>query len=228
MKYATLLLALVLYVGGCATTNPEPERHSFAFTYEGDPYEIISVVVPTGGGGNYLALYEGNRFLIRAKDRDQDGRIDTVLVGDITLETANRIYAAGIAEAQRQGKYRETISSRVYELIQAGHTYLIQTYVVDAGRSYNKFILYDTAIGQETVFVDAEGDGILDSVASGDADLDASQPVYEMVLQEGIRDGRITRIDDRYTVLPKPEGRWSLLFRSTDARPVSHLLLETR
>ena len=107
MKYATLLLTLLLGLcaEGCTTTRNAPSRSLFAFSYEGDTYEILSLVIPTNGGSNFLLLRQGERVVLRAQDEDQDGTLDTLLTGNLTLESANRIYAQGIAQAQAQGKY---------------------------------------------------------------------------------------------------------------------------
>jgi hypothetical protein len=44
--------------------------------------------------------------LLRARDDDQDGRLDTLLSGDLSLENANSIYAVGIQQAYEQGQYQ--------------------------------------------------------------------------------------------------------------------------
>jgi hypothetical protein len=205
MKNTSLLraLALGLFVAGCGTTKNEPYRGTFTFAYEGAAYEITSLVIPANGGHNYLLLREGNRLLLRAKDADQDGTLDTLLVGTVSLENANHIYAQGLAEAQARGKYQVRQSTRYYTSSRPGYTCLVQTYLLSAVDAYNKFILVDTITGDETVSVDLDADGVLDEVERGDGTLEASQKAYAATLQEGIRTGRITRTDNKYTVMPK-------------------------
>lgn len=218
------LLALVLayVIGGCGTIA-ESGRTIFPFTYENTDYEIISVVVPTDGGSNYLTLHQGGQLVLHAKDEDQDGTLDTLMVGDITLDTANHIYEAGLAEAQAQGKYKLRASSRIYSLSRNGDTFIIQTYMSDKGASYNRFTRVDAVTQQEAVLLDTDVDSVLDHVESGEHTLEESQAFYEMVLQEGIRDGRITRIEDRYVVQPRrTERRPSAPETSDTQHPMPH------
>ena len=209
MKNAILLLSLLhgLCAEGCGTTRSGPSRSLFAFSYEGDTYEIVSLVVPTNGGSNFLLLRQGERVVLRAQDEDQDGTLDTLLAGTLTLENANRIYALGIAQAQARGKYKEQLSSRRYKVFRSGHTYIIQTYLLDSGASYNKFILIDDITGTKTIVQDTDADGILDEIEGGKGDLEASQKAYAVVLKEGIRKGRIVFVDERYVVKSQVKQR---------------------
>ena len=209
MQNATLLftLLLALCAQGCGTTRSEPSRSLFTFSYEGDTYEIVSLAVPTNGGSNFLLLRQGERVVLRARDNDQDGTLDTLLTGTLTLENANRIYARGIAQAQARGKYKEQLSSRRYALSRSGHTYIIQTYLLDSGASYNKFILIDDSTGTKTIIQDTDADGILDEIEGGQGDLEANQNAYAVVLKEGIRQGRIVLVDERYVVKSQVKQR---------------------
>jgi hypothetical protein len=207
MKNATVLLALVVLAGGCRTARNDMYRGTFSFVYEGATYEIISLVLPADRGGNSLLLREGNRLVLHARDQDQDGTLDTLLVGDVTLESANDIYAHGIADAQAQGKYQEQVMARQYALSRSGYTYVIQTYLLDAGALSNRFILLDAVTRRETVLLDTDADGVLDEVERGEADLEASQKFCDLALKKGIRAGRIARTGTTYAVKPTMQHR---------------------
>ncbi len=208
MKNATLLLvSALLILGGCSTTRSDISRSIFTFSYQGDTYEIISLVIPAKGGSNFLLLRQDEQVLLRAKDQDQDGTLDTLLIGDMSLESANHIYAFGIAEAQARGKYKERVHTRRFTLARSGYTYIIQTYLLGSGGSYNTFTLIEAITGAETVAVDADADGVLDEVDHGEKDLETSQNAYAMVLKEGLREGRIVLKDGSYLVLPKAGQR---------------------
>ncbi len=200
--FASALLAL----GACGSTRPAATQHVFRFTHDGHDYEIISVVVSADGGHNFLTRRDEGEWVLSAKDENQNGRLDTVLIGDVTLPLANEIYEAGIAEARARGKYREQTGSRIFEYQSLEYLYVVQTFVADSGEWYNSFAHFDIN-GREVVIFDTDADGDLDRVARGVVDIEASQRVYELALEEGIRCGRILATNGRFVVLPSyPTG----------------------
>ena len=104
---ALCLAAVALLAGGCRTARPEPVHGLFRFAFEGRDYEVVSVTEPADGGYNVLLRRDGERVVLRAADADQDGRLDTLLRGDITLAEADRVYADGIRQAKAHGLFRE-------------------------------------------------------------------------------------------------------------------------
>lgn len=99
------LAALAFLAWGCETTSTLP-RNTFTFTHEGRTYEIVGVDDSPEEGRNFLILREGSQILLRARDDEQDGHLDTLLSGNLSLEDANRIYAVGIQQAYAQGQYQ--------------------------------------------------------------------------------------------------------------------------
>ena len=112
---AACLAAAALLAGGCRTAAPEPTPGPFRFALEGRDYEVVSVADPPGGGRNVLLRRDGGRVVLRAVDADQDGRLDTLLVGRLTLEEADRIYADGLRQAEARGQFRERPAEREAE-----------------------------------------------------------------------------------------------------------------
>jgi type 1 glutamine amidotransferase len=98
-----LLGALLL---GCRTADPEGAVDRFRFAFEGRDYEILGVD-GSDRGYNALVRREGDRLVLSAADTDQDGRLDTLLAGALSLPAADRIYADGIRQALAAGLYRE-------------------------------------------------------------------------------------------------------------------------
>ena len=114
MNHAILLLATAtVMILGCRTVDPEPTQGRFQFAFEGHRYEILSVTTPPERRSNTLLGWEGGAVRLRAGDTDQDGDLDTLLAGAVTLAEADRIYAAGIRQAQTTGRYREQFLARV-------------------------------------------------------------------------------------------------------------------
>lgn len=194
------IVAMFLSAAGCGTSQSASEQHTFTFVHEDAEYTIISRIVPSNGSSNYLIRREEGATLLRAVDEDQDGFLDALLVGDIPLEEANAVYAVGIAEAQHRGVYRERLSERLYMLSRYGENYVVRTYVGVSGTSYNKFIILDSGREPEAVWIDREADGVLDERIRGEANHERSQERYEMVLEHGLRDGRIVKRDTAYFV----------------------------
>ena len=110
-----LSVAVSFLVGGCGSTKPETTHHVFSFSHEGDDYEIISVIVSIDGGYNLLRQRDDGRLVLSAKDGDQNGTMDDVLIGNMSLIAANDIYAAGIEQARARGRYREQAGPRTFE-----------------------------------------------------------------------------------------------------------------
>ena len=173
-------------------------KHAFYFMHDGNRYEIVSMVIPTGPGGNFLLRIDDGRILLRAWDEDQDGVLDSLMVGDLTVDRANEIYGIGIAEARSRGRLAMQPPSRVYELSTGERIFAIRTY--ELNRPYNKFIIYTPLSQEEIVLVDVNADGVLDSIERGKLRLDEGQAFYDHVLSTGLRDGKIERLDNRLLV----------------------------
>jgi hypothetical protein len=200
--FAIACVASIFVATGCGSTKTERTHYSFPFFYDGVEYHIISVVSPEDGGHNFLTRREGGQVVFSAKDEDQDGILDTVVIGDVSLVLANDIYSGGIDQARNRGKYRELPGSRIFQYSRLGYTLMVRTITPDEGELYNTFIHFD-AQGYEVIGVDDDADGVLDRIKKGSADLTASQEQYGIVLEEGVRLGRIRATDSRYVVEPR-------------------------
>ncbi len=63
----------------CTATRSQPEVNRFTFVYDNTTYDILSTDAIHGVPVNYLLLREGNTFLLRARDNNLDGVLDTLL-----------------------------------------------------------------------------------------------------------------------------------------------------
>ena len=114
MNHAFLLLATATCLAlGCRTAGPEPTQGRFQFAFEGHDYEILGVTTPPESRSNVLLRRDEGQVVLHAGDMDQDGRLDTLMTGSLALAEADRIYAAGIRQAQASGRYRERLLARV-------------------------------------------------------------------------------------------------------------------
>lgn len=192
---------LCLSVVGCSTTRPEPARHAFSFEHQGQTFDILSTDARMGEGGNVLVRREAGRFVFRAVDYDQDGLLDELMLGDLTLEEANEIYLVGIETARRRGKFGVRTPLRVYES-QDGR-YSIQSNVNGPSAWCNRFTRHALVEQHAFVALDVDGDGRLDRIQEGTVALESAQTHYESVLDEGVRSGRIERRAIGFIVLPR-------------------------
>ena len=196
-----------LLVCGCAASTPSDQSGNrvFSFEHEGLAYEIYSLDLPAGAPLNVLLRRAPDqRVVLRAKDVDQDGTIDTVLVGELSLAAANAVYRAGIAEAQNRGRYTRRLPADVFRVAADSGYYAVQTFVLDMDRSYNSFVIHDAARQETSILIDTDADGVLDAAQRGSARPDDAQSLYEAVLREGIEAGRIRRDGGRVVVQPGP------------------------
>ncbi len=193
-----LTVGAALWIAACTGTRPPPPTGQFAFEYEGTPYAIISTEAIVGEGN--VLLRRAHPFL-RADDRDQDGRLDTVVAGNLTLAQANQVYAAGLAQAEARGKRQERVLAPTFTVELSGGACTIQTLRSRDGQLFNRFVCIAAAQPQPVIALDNEADGVLDRLEQGSTRLDSLQTRYAFVLQRGIGEGRVERRDGAFWVL---------------------------
>ena len=199
MAYPRLcILGVLIVAGGCATTAP-PSTSGFRFVRDGSVYTIVA-----GGSSSEPAndpiLVQGAEGALHARDRDQDGRIDTLLAGAVALSDADAIYAFGLKQAQELGLQRVREPPRTFVYSVRGVRFVVWSLASGGEGWSNRFARY-TVNGDPEVFDDADADGRLDGPGADD---EAAQRDYERALDAGIRDGRIDEEDSHFYVLPTP------------------------
>ena len=191
-----LLAWLVPLVLGCASTAPQDGR-AYAFEVDGQTYGIVRTGSETERANDLVLLNGGDR--LRARDRDQDGTIDTLLTGSLSLAEANAIYARGIAHAQAAGAYTQREPPRTFTMPDGARTLVVWTVAAGGSDWENRFAVYE-GLQDPRVFSDADADGILDDAPAG-------QAAYVRALTEGQRVGRVEVVEGRYRVrVLQPSG----------------------
>jgi hypothetical protein len=199
LRIPAAALALLL-CGACSSSRPAG-RSVFHFQVDSTTYEVISLSLASGEGVNYLLRREGDEVVFRARDDDQDGRIDQVLIGDESLRTADSLYALGIEEAKRRGQFAKREASRVFVVSREDGVYSIRSVMLGPSSWYNAFIVSDPAGSREVFLLDSDADGVLDPTELGDASMRHWQSRYREMLEEGIRSMRVERTLSGYVVL---------------------------
>jgi hypothetical protein len=195
----TILSAVVILIG-CRTGRPTIGIGGYSFEFEGESYRIESITPSFQDGHNILIRKVGNQLVLKAIDIQQNGHLDEVEVGNISIERARKIYRHGIDEGEKRGYVRIKTFAREYRTRIDHNQYIMATFIVEVGRIYNKLVVRDLS-RREAVIIDKEADGQLDLIEKGDRDLGYYQKHYRMVLIRGLEERRLVRENGRYKVV---------------------------
>lgn len=198
-----------LLMQGCSTYKDLPTRAEFRFNYDGHPFEIISISAPTGEGYNYLVQYKGGESVLRSMDTNQDGIIDLVQYGSISIEEANKIYIYGIQQAIEQQKFKARKYKRIFTHTEENLEYTLQTFGFYTDLLYNKFVITNLATGDTEIFFDMDADGKLDNIEKSDRLLEDAQESYKKIIQIGLNREMVEFRFEKFIVLVTPQEKTS-------------------
>ncbi len=172
------------------------------FTYNHLTYRIESVTPSNMEGYNILSRLENEHIILKAIDKEQNGTLNKVLIGDLNLEEANSIYRAGIKEGERLGYIKKRTFAREYRTFDDLNNYVLATYLLAVGDVYNKFrITSRQIISGETVVIDLNANGKIDKVEKGDMGLSFYQKYYDKILTRGLNELKIEKKNGLYIVI---------------------------
>lgn len=197
LPWAAGLIAILI---NCGPTRPKIEIGGYDFEYEGKTYRIESIAPNFMEGYNTLILKEDDRIVLKATDKEQDGILDVVDIGELSLEKAKEIYQEGLDAGERRGYIRKKSIAREYQTTIDRKDYILATYILALGEIYNKLVIRDHFY-REFILLDREADGILDEIEKGEEKLGYYQQLYRRVLNNGLREGRIVKPDGKYLVV---------------------------
>jgi len=205
MKRIMIVIFFILLIMsfGCRSTRFHPSRSIFGFDFEGQKYEILSTVSDTKSGYNMLIQRENKQIVLRAIDKDQDGILDSLMIGNITLKIANEIYITGIQKANSKGSLNRQEHKRIYQTTGYAGNYILQTFHPFTDEIYNKFTIIDYRTDKRIVLLDINADGILDKIEKNNDDPKEFQGHYKKVIASGIRDGEIDNRNNLFLVKPQ-------------------------
>ena len=189
----------VLWIA-CKTSQPVIRLGGYSFEFEGKNYRIESVTPNYVEGYNIITRRDGDILLFRAIDKEQDGILDELTVGDMSLEQAQKIYQAGILEGEERGYIRKRTFAREYRTSIGGDRFILATYILILGDIYNKLFYYEIMRGVEVEILDLQADGIIDRVENGNKDLGIYQTIYREIIDRGLRYGHVQLTNGQYIV----------------------------
>ena len=194
-KSFLILLPLFMFMG-CASTEPRIESSKFEFQFEDETYEIIGLISSDGESLNDLVLRDDREIVFWARDDNQDGAMDRVMRGEISLERANEIYRAGIRLADEQGKYQQKPHPRTFEFVEDQYIYTLVSVVGDSEDSYNLFAVYNVETKVEVKMRDSNRNGQLDEDQFEHEEYIQWQRLYERALEKGVDERRVRQTEE--------------------------------
>ena len=200
MKHKTVFSLSLMLLAGCAGRRMRIDVGAYSFVYRGQEYTIESVTPNFVEGYNVLLGKEGRHIVLRAVDKEQDGVVDEVIRGKVTLKQANTIYAEGLRLGKLRGHIRKRIFTRSYHMQIGFKPVSLATYILALGETYNKFIVAVSSV-EEVIVVDSDADGTLDVMEAGSGDAVDYQELYETVIAKGKRIGRIVETEGMVVVM---------------------------
>jgi hypothetical protein len=201
-KTAIILMASAAVLIGCAPSGPKVEIGGYTFEHNGKEYRIESVTPSYSEGYNILTRREGDRLLFKAIDKEQDGQLDELSMGDMTLDEARAIYREGILEGEHRGYLKKRTFAREYRTSDSFYDYELATYILATGEIYNKLTLMKKqAFLDASVIIDQDADGQIDRIEKGFGTVSEYQRLYRSLLDRGMREQKVTLREKRYIVV---------------------------
>lgn len=201
-SYGLVVVASMILVG-CASRIPVIETGGYYFDFEGKTYRIDSVNPESMVGYNILALKEEEQNVVVGIDKDQNGSLDEVVAGNVSLQKAREIYLAGIADGEKQGRVKSETMTQEYRMVVDQYTYSLITYKLAVGEIFNKLIITNNYFNrEEAVLLDQGADGRLDKIEIGERDLEHYQSIYAQVIERGLTYGRVKKSNGTFQVVP--------------------------
>ena len=201
MRTLCILTLSYVILCSCATQKDFARKSVYSFSIGERIFQITSFNTNSGEGTNFLSqTNETGSAILKARDLDQDGTIDIILKGSWSLSEANSIYSEGITSAKSDGSFTERTSLRTFEFETNMNLFTVKSYSSDPQNVSNLFIILDKTTNEESIFLDSNADGNLESVEKGTFNFDEADKLYGEVLNEGISRKQIVLVDDKYIV----------------------------
>ncbi len=194
-----LFFCIGFLFAGCASSS-ELKVAEFKFSFEGQEYLLRSSYCPNNPQ-SCNQLY--GKDLI-ATDLNQDRTIDKITKGNISLESAQRIYDYCLEILENQGKV-STISNneKVYSMSEDNFIYEVKTLIINGNSYQNEFVIKEKRGYSQfgiSIFQDSNADGELDLTLKGVYPIGKAKIKYQSLINKGLVKNRITAINGLFLV----------------------------
>ena len=197
------LFLFIVLIYGCGHQKPQINVYQYRFTQDSSNYRIRSITSPNKSESYNEVV--GEKFL--AVDYDQDGVLDAVVLGDVSLTDAQAIYDYGINGVSKENKLRvQNPGINCYSQEKNDFQFEIRSFEPVNAPPFNEFKITDTRpIVRHDVIVllDQNADGILDAVLKGSASLDEFQSRYAEMISAGLQTGELVKVNGAILVKGK-------------------------
>ena len=172
----------------------------FNFTYEGENYRLRSVSIENNAS-TYNELI-GKKFV--ANDYDQDGIIDKILQGDISITNAQKIYEYAISILTEQNKLH-SVNPMYHSYIfnNTKYNYEIKSFQPNNIEPFNQFRIVEKEGDISSGFImgiDQKADGTIDTVVVGNMPLEEIQSLYSNVVENGLQNSEMIKSGNKIIV----------------------------
>lgn len=200
--FSGIFLSIFLFYG-CAPQKPQLRVSQYRFTFEDDSYRIRSIS-STDKSQSYNEII-GEKFV--AADYDQDGIIDCILLGEVDLNEAQKIYEYGLNEVTKEKKLQvrnPSINRYVHDT--NDFQLEIRTFRPTNAQPFNEFKITDTrplVRPEIIILVDQNADGTLDEVLKGKVSMGQVQSRYAEAIAAGLQKGELIKVNGTILVKEK-------------------------
>jgi len=187
----------------CAHQQCRISVSQFRFILEEKDYRIRSIST-ADKTESYNELI-GEDFV--AADYDQDRILDCILMGEVDLNQAQKIYEYGLNEVSKENKLRvHNPKINPYVLKSDDIQFEIRSFRSPDEKPFNQFKITDTrsVVGPEVfVVVDQNADGTLDEILKGVITLGKAQSQYDKAIAAGLEKGELVKANNTILVKEK-------------------------
>ena len=204
LKKSCMFLAVILIYScmfyNCAGRKPNLRVAFYSFEYNDENYRIHSV----SSKNDSLFFNELIADKFTAKDYDQDGFIDEIILGKVAMSEAQKIYEYALTTLTMQNKLRE-VSYRlnVYKHSNSEYNYEIKSFRPGNAEPFNEFKIINNLNPNIIIGIDQQADGILDGIVKGTISLEKIQILYSDVIKIGLKNNELIEIDNMILVNKK-------------------------
>ena len=196
-----LIFVSLWFVLHCHHFKPQIQVGGFNFDYQGKMGRIEGVTPNYQEGYNVLTLREDGKLIFKAIDSDQDGILNEVLAGSISLEEAEKVYQTGLDYGYEKGLIHRRTLIREFEWKDVKTVYRLASLVLLQGETYNRFTIVPPSFeGPVSICIDEGADGQLDRVEQGHGVIENYQEQYQLILEKGMHAGKIKHVKGMYLV----------------------------
>ncbi len=178
------------YYYGCI--KPQPSVAQYVFTYNSEEYRIRTI----RSSGEKISYNEviGKKFI--AADFDQDRILDQIVIGEIDLSDAQKVYDFGLTKLSESNKLEVTSpTTRQYYQQNTDCDYEIKSFRPINADPFNEFKIIDKKSGTPniSIYIDQKANGILDHALKGNDLSQEIQTEYSNILATGIEKGKLEK-----------------------------------